>query len=94
MYIAVLFQAFLQCTQDIFVYSDVGIVYSGICNDLKNKIIQTGQCTLYRQVYTAILYQASYWLPMRQCTQHIYCVLLYGVLNIFIVYSCMVSVYT
>ena len=29
-------QAFLQCTQDIFVYSDISMVYSGICIDLEN----------------------------------------------------------
>ena len=28
---------FLQCTQDIFVYSDIRMVYSGICIDLENR---------------------------------------------------------
>ena len=37
-YTAVLCQDFLQCTQDIFVYSDNGMVYSGICIDnLENR---------------------------------------------------------
>ena len=37
MYNAVLCQAFLQCTQDIFVYSDIRMVYSKICIDLENR---------------------------------------------------------
>ena len=50
-YTAVLFQAFLQYSQDIFVYSDVGMVYSGICIDLKNKyilnsVLYIDKCTL------------------------------------------------
>ena len=36
-YNAVLFQVLLQCTQDIFVYSDIRMVYSGICIDLENR---------------------------------------------------------
>ena len=67
MYTAVLCWAFVQCTQDIFVYSDIGMVYSGICIDLENNlgldsVLYIDKCTLtlYRQVYTAILYQAFY----------------------------------
>ena len=36
-YTAVLCQDFSQCTQDIFVCSDIGMVYSGICIDLENR---------------------------------------------------------
>ena len=50
-YTAVLCQAFLQCIQDIFVYSDIGMVYSGMCIDLENKyrldsVLYIDKCTL------------------------------------------------
>ena len=50
-YAAVLCQAFLQCTQDIFVYSDIGMVYSAICTDLENRyrldsVLYIDKCTL------------------------------------------------
>ena len=82
-YIAVLFQVFLQCTQDIFVYSDIGMVYSGICIDLENKyILDSVHCNIvsgfllatHETVYSAYLQCTLVW-----CTQHIYSVLLYGI---------------
>ena len=50
-YTAVLCRDFLRCTQDIFVYSDIGMVYSGICIDLENRyrldsLLYIDQCTL------------------------------------------------
>ena len=50
-YTAVSCEAFLQCTQDIFVYSDIGMVYSGICIDLEKKyrldrVLYADKCTL------------------------------------------------
>ena len=80
----------LQCTQDIFVHSDIVMVYSGICIDLENRYRLDSVLYIDKYTLQAILYQAFSWLHLRQCTQHIYSVLLYGVLNIFIVYSCMV----
>ena len=48
---AVLCQDFLQCTQDIFAYSDIGMVYSGICMYLENRyrhenVLHIDKCTL------------------------------------------------
>ena len=91
-YTAILCQAFLQCTQNIFVYSDIKIVYSGIFIDLENRyrldsVLYIEKCTLQYCIRLLIGY-------MRQCNQFIYSVLLHGVLNVLIVYSCMVSVYS
>ena len=50
-YTAVLCWVFLQCTQDVFMYSDIGMVYSEICIDLENKyrldsVLYIDKCTL------------------------------------------------
>ena len=60
-YTALLYQAFLQCTQDIFVYSDIGMVYSGICVDLENRhrldsVLYIDKCTLQYSIRLFIGY--------------------------------------
>ena len=87
---------FLLCTQDILVYSDIGMVYFGICVDLENRyrldsVLYIDKYTLqycsgfllatYETVYSAYLQCALLW-----CTQHIYSLFMYGIsvhLNIY-----------